>query len=290
MRPAGGAAPRQGRGTSFPRSRKEPAADLEEADVPLRAAAVVGAGVDQAREQRRTEYRVLFRQRVGQERGLSARRAEGTCGRRLDEGKRHGFREATRNEGLAQQTLPGQHRGGGRLGRGQRRERRGDPIESEVTADLFDEVRLSGDVYPEPGDRHLPLLVPPIDAKPERSQDARHVARRHRLPEETRDTLEAQPYLPLARARGVAIDQRTRRQPGAHLRKERGGTGDPRRRGIDIRPALEARGRLRLQPQALAPPPHRGWMEAGALEHNPRRGGVYFGVLAAHHARHGRRA
>ena len=71
----------------------------------------------------------------------------------------------------------------------QRRERRRQAIEAVVAADLLDEVDLARDVdaeasAPSPASRSRRSAV---DAEPERLEDARHVVRRHVLPEQPRD-------------------------------------------------------------------------------------------------------
>src|SRR4029078_838085 len=83
-----GSAPDRSRGPSFADLGAEPAAGLEQPDVLAAAPPVMGTGVDQTREKRRPEHRVLLRQRIGDRRRFLTLRAEWQRGLAFDERER----------------------------------------------------------------------------------------------------------------------------------------------------------------------------------------------------------
>ncbi len=244
----------------------------------------------QAGQQRRPQHGVLLRQRIGDRRRLGPRGAEGQRRVAFDEGERHRFREAARRQHLPHRTLARDVRRGRGLRYLQRREGGRDPIESEMAADFLDEVRLARHVHAEAGHDNRPAAAGRRHLEAERRQDPRHLVRRHLLAQQPGNALRAELDHGARPRRGIAVDHRPGGPAGANLLEQRRRARDAGRRRLDVAAALEPDRRFGLEAETLARAPDGGWMEAGALQHHPRRRPVDLRVAAPHHAGHRGRA
>ena len=207
VRPVGGAAPDERHRAALAGAR-EAAAGLEQPDVLPLAAAVVGAGVDQARQQRRPEDGELLRERVGDRCRLDARLAERRARVLLDEGERRRLRESGGRQDLPDEPVPRDLRRRRGLRRGERGKRDRQPVEAVVAPDLLDEVRFARDVDAEARHRHQPggsaICIGGgfRDAEAECGEDPRDIVGRHGLAEQPGDARRAQPHLRGGRGAG----------------------------------------------------------------------------------------
>ena len=125
-----------------PALREKRVSNLEQSDVPLFAPAVVGDGVDEAGQRRRTQHREILRQRICDRNEITLARkwSRGGLGH---EPERHRFVESRGGEHATQ--VPGAR--DARIDRRRRgrqcRECGRQPIEPMMTRDLLDQVDLA---------------------------------------------------------------------------------------------------------------------------------------------------
>ena len=142
------------RSTPARRARVSPSREVNRApssnkrDIAASMTAVVRDGVDEARQQRRTQ-RVEFRRQRVRDAHDRVRRREGLRGLRLDEPERDGFRQPGRREHAADERSRVACGSGAGAAAVHRRKRRLERVEAVVPADFFDEVHFAQQIHAE---------------------------------------------------------------------------------------------------------------------------------------------
>ncbi len=158
-----------------------------------------------------------------------------------------------------------------------------------VARDLFDEVDLAQHVDAKRRRCDVPARVRPADLEAESLENPLDVGLWNLEPEHPADARMAQLDVSRRDRRGIRVDGAATRGSRANFLEERDRALDAFERRVDVRAALEARGRFCLEPQLLAGPADALGIEERAFEHDGLRRAAHFGKAATHDAGHGLR-
>jgi hypothetical protein len=246
--------------------------DLEEPDGLVSHVDVVARGRNQTIQERRTENRVLRRERIGEPERLLVRVERGQA-------ERVGLREASSDEHVLDQAPQALIRSEGAEHRAPQGQREGDPLQAVDARHLLDEVDLPGDVDGAPGrDGDLPVGA---HVEPEPLERAALLVRRDLQSDHAVDPIGAE--RDDGRVSELADRVDVARPPRAgqledELGRERGRLRSKVR--VDaLLPAVRALGAERM-PLGASQDADR--LEVGGLEEDVRRPLPDLGVLAAH--------
>ena len=177
--------PRAGQHPGQPRhlaGRKERRARFEQPHVVGFPPPAVDQRIDQAGQQRRPQDGELLGQRIGDVDERVGRRHERRRGVPLDEGERARLLQAGAAEHAANHPVARHDGRERRRGGPQNRERGGNPIESPVAADFFDQIRLAGHVHAERRDVDEPAIRRGGEAEAQPAEDSPDVGVGHACP------------------------------------------------------------------------------------------------------------